>query len=313
MKHIFIVNPAAGAKDSSEEIHNALKKLHQPIDYELYTTKFSGDATEYIKNRLSSTKETLRFYACGGDGTLNEVVNGVIGFENAEVAAFPCGSGNDYIKYYGSAADFSDLSELLNGALTKVDVLKVGNKYAINAVHFGLDSFVLKTMLKVRRVPVLGGKNAYTTGVLAAFVGGMKTLCRLIADGKEIGKEKLLLCTLSNGKYVGGSYKCAPKSLNDDGFMELCHVKPVSRLTFLKLINIYKRGEHLDNPKFEKFLNYTRAKRVELHSEKGIYISIDGELEFITDCTVEVVPLEVNFVLPKALAKNKELQAANQL
>ncbi len=301
MKHIFIVNPAAGACDSTSHVHKVLENLKEKIDYTVYTTRCRADATKYIKSVLESTTEECRFYACGGDGTLNEVVNGVVGFENASVAVFPCGSGNDYIKYYGTAKDFTDIESLIYAPETKVDVLKVCGKYAINAVHFGLDSFVLKTMLKVRRYPILGGKNAYTTGVITAFIGGMKTECELFADDEKIGGDKLLLCTIANGKYVGGAYKCAPNSVNDDALAEVCQVRPVSRFTFLKLMNAYKLGEHLTDPRFNNYINYKRAGKIRITSQKGIYISIDGELEHIKDCTVEIVPQAVRFAVPQKL------------
>ena len=310
MKHIFIVNPAAGAYDSTPVIKKVIEENSPNIDYEIYTTKASGDAARYIKSILASSSQEYRFYACGGDGTLNEVVNGSIGYENASVAVYPCGSGNDYVKYYGTAQDFSDLSSLVCAPTVKVDALRVCNKYAINAVHFGLDSFVLKTMLKVRRFVLIGGKNAYTTGVLTAFIAGMKTACRIFADGMSIGGNKLLLCTLCNGKYVGGSYKCAPLSNNNDGLIEMCYVKPVSRLKFLTLMNTYKKGKHLQDPRFSKHLIYKRVKKVEISSENGIYISIDGELEKIKECTVEIVPNAINFAVPQKLL---EKSTANSL
>jgi len=307
MKHIFIINPAAGAENSTEYIRGLLKKSNLNIDYSIHTTAHSGEATEFVKNTLSASDETHRFYACGGDGTLNEVINGVVGYPNAEVSVFPCGSGNDYVKYYGTADDFSDIKELVNAKSHKVDVLKIGDKYAINAVHFGLDSYVLKTMIKVRRNVILGKKRAYTTGVVAGFIGGMKTFCSLKADGKALAGDKILLCTLANGKYVGGSYKSAPLSLNDDGFIEVLAVNPISRLRFLTLMNTYKKGNHLEDRRFDKYLNYKKAKTVEVSSPSEIPVSIDGELVHLKDFTVEIVPSAVNFVAPDRLTEKKKV------
>ena len=301
MKHIFIVNPAAGAKDSTNFIKDLLQKAELDIDYIIHTTEYSGEATEYIRKTLRESDEVCRFYSCGGDGTLNEVVNGVAGFSNAEVTVFPCGSGNDYIKYYGTAEDFSDIKGLVNANSHKVDLLKIGDKYAINAVHFGLDSNVLKTMIKVRRNPILGKKRAYTTGVVAGFLFGMKTYCSMTADGKKIGGDKMLLCTLANGKYVGGAYKSAPLSLNNDGLIEVLRVKPISRLRFLTLMNTYKRGGHLDDKRFKKYLNYTKAKKIKISAPKEIPVSLDGELVHLKDFTVEILPSAVSFVAPARL------------
>ena len=300
MKHIFIVNPAAGKEDATEFVKASVEKAGIE-NYEIYRTTAPLSATSYIKEVLKDEEQEYRFYSCGGDGTLNEVANGVIGHDNASVTVFPCGSGNDFIKYYGSAEDFSDIKALTTAKNHKIDALKVCGKYAINAVHFGFDTVVLRTMLKVRRKFLIGGNNAYTTGVVTGLLKGMKTYCKLIADGKRIGGDNMLLCTLCNGRYVGGSYKCAPKSLDDDGLIEVCHVNPVSRLKFISLINEYKNGTHLDNPKFEKLVNYVRAKKIKLEADDNFFISIDGELEKIAKCTVEIAEKALNFAVPEKL------------
>lgn len=305
MKHYLIINPAAGSHDPTEEIKAELNSLSEKIDYEMYITNHQGDATEYIKSVLSATDEECRFYACGGDGTLNEVVAGAVGFENASVTAYPCGSGNDYIKYYGSKDDFLSIKALVNGVEKKVDLIKACGRYAINAVHFGFDTAVLKTMLKVRRKFLIGGKNAYTTGVITSLIRSMKTLCSIKADGEIIGNNKMLLATIANGKYVGGSYKCAPRSQNDDGFLEVCKVDTASRLAFIKLVSIYKNGEHLHDKRIAKYINYKRAKKVEVEFDSIGDVSIDGELVNVKKFTAEIVEKAIRFVVPVSLAANK--------
>lgn len=301
MKHIFIVNPAAGKQDATDFVRKSVEALNLDIDYEIYRTAGPKDATKYIKSVLENTTEEVRFYSCGGDGTLNEVVNGVVGYDNASITVFPCGSGNDFIKYYGTFEDFSNLSELVTAKSQKIDVLKAGDKYAVNAVHFGFDSFVLKTMVKVKRKAIIGGRNAYTTGVVTALLKGMRSVCKITVDGKPIDSDRFLLCTLTNGKYVGGAYKCAPRSSNSDGLIEVCHVKPVSRFKFLTLMNAYKNGTHLDDKRFEKYITYLRGKDIQLEGGDDFYISVDGELVKIDSCRVEIMEKVLNFAVPEKL------------
>lgn len=300
MKHIFVVNPAAGKQDATEFVKNAVRSLN--VDYEIYCTKCQGDATRYVEE-LAATGEQYRVYACGGDGTFNEVASGAVEKENISVSVFPCGSGNDYIKYYGTVDDFMNLDSLVNGVDTKVDMMKVHGRYAVNFVHFGFDSACLKTMSKVRRKKIIGGKHAYTTGVVTALINGMKHNCSVKVDGKPIGREKMLLCTVGNGKYVGGKYKCAPLSDNSDGLLEICHVNPVSRLKFLTLIGAYEKGTHLMDKRFEKYVNYSRGTVVEVESGDGkdMHFSIDGELNFAKSFKVEIMKHALNFTVPKKL------------
>ena len=307
VKHIFVVNPVAGERDATESVKSAVSTLG--VEYELYCTKGPLDATEFVKT-LNGDGQQYRVYACGGDGTFNEVAASAVGSDNISVSVFPCGSGNDYIKYYGKFDDFKDLDSLVNGVDTQVDVMKVNGKYAFNFVHFGFDSACLKTMVKVRRKPIIGGKRAYATGVVTALVSGMKHKCRVTVDGEVLGKDKMLLCTVGNGKYVGGKYKCAPMSDNADGLLEICHVNPVSRANFIRLINAYKSGLHLDDPRFTKYVNYKRGKIVEVESLNGgdIHFSIDGELQFAEKFKIEILPGALRFGVPQKLASKLEIK-----
>lgn len=300
MKHIFIINPAAGRENSYEKIERAMQSLGEPIDYELYQTKDRGDAIAYIREYCRTHQEPVRFYACGGDGTLNEVVNGVVGFPHASLGCYPCGSGNDFVKYYGGKEVFYDIPSLIDAEEEYIDLMRVGDRYAINATHFGFDSCVADTMMRVRRKKLIGGRNAYTTGVVVGLFKGMKNECRVYADGELLNPEgQILLCTVANGQYVGGSFRCAPRSLDNDGLLEVCLVRPVSHFTFLTLVNYYKKGEHLDNPKFEKFLEYRRAKTVRIEAPEGFVYSFDGELIAQNAFDVEIVPAAVRFAVPR--------------
>lgn len=299
MKHIFIINPAAGKENSFASVQQALASLKTPTDYELYQTKAPKDATLYIQEYCRRHTEPVRFYACGGDGTLNEVANGVVGFPHASFSCYPCGSGNDFVKYYGGKEVFLDIPALLEAKEEYIDLMRVGDRYAINATHFGFDSCVAKTMSNVRRKKLIGGKNAYVTGVIAGLLVGMKNKCSVTVDGELLDEnEKMLLCTLANGQYVGGTYRCAPRSHNNDGLLEVCFVRPVSHLTFLRLMGDYKRGTHLGNPKFDKYIFYRRGKKIEVQAPEGFVYCLDGEPIACNSFTVEAVPRAVRFAVP---------------
>lgn len=301
MKHIYIINPAAGKSNSFQTIEQELEREYRGrIDYSIYETQAPGDATAYIREYCRTRSEPVRFYACGGDGTLNEVVNGAVGFPHASVGCYPCGSGNDFVKYYGGKKYFLNLKAQLEASEEEIDLMRVGNKYAINATHFGFDSCVAKTMVNVRRKKLIGGKNAYTTGVIVGLFKAMKNKCRVTVDGKLLDPEGvILLCTIANGQYVGGSFRCAPRSVNNDGLLEICLVRPVSHVKFMSLIKYYTEGTHLDNPKFKNILEYCRGKRIEVEAPEGFVYSFDGELILQNKFTVEVAPRAIRFAVPK--------------
>lgn len=300
MKYIFIVNPKAGAGENEKNVRAAIENLPQKENCEVYLTKAPKDAIAYVRERAESEKgESFVFVACGGDGTINEVMNGAAGLENAAVTCYPCGSGNDFVKCFGGSEKFSDLSRLFENETKKIDLLKVGNRFSANVTNFGFDTTVAITINKEREKTGHGNKNAYTKGVVTALIKSMKTECTVIADGETLNPDgKLLLCTAANGQYVGGSFKCAPRAKLDDGLMEVCLIKPISRLRFVKVLKPYTAGEHLDSEDMKDIIVYRRAKRVEVIAKPGFAYSLDGEIIYSDRFTIELVKGAVNFIAP---------------
>ena len=301
MKYIFIVNPHAGAEDNEQNIRNQIAALPNAQECEIYITKAVGDATDYIKSYLEANPdEKVRFIACGGDGTVNEVFNGAVGHDNVSVSCYPCGSGNDFVKVFGGAEKFMDIAALVNAEDKKIDLLKVGDRYSNNVVNFGFDTTVAITINKQREKTGHGGKSAYTKGIVTALLTAMKNKCKVRADGEVLNPDgKFLLCTVANGQYVGGSFKCAPRAKVDDGLIEVCLLKPISRLRFVKILGTYTEGKHLDDEKMQDIVVYKQAKKVEVVAPEGFAYSLDGEIIYENDFTVEVAPKAISFVIPE--------------
>ena len=300
MKHIFIVNTVAGEMSCLDMVKDGISKCEEVIDYEIYTPDSPDDSINFIKNYLESHRdEDVCFYACGGDGTINKVAGGIVGYPNASMTVLPFGTGNDYVKYYGSAEKFKDVCSVIHGEEKLVDIMKVNERYALNSTHFGLDSVVAKAMNKLRRNIIFGKKRAYPFAVVWGFIAGMRNKCIVYADGEQLNTSDILLCTVSNGKYVGGSYFNAPNSLNDDGLLEVCLVKPVARLRFLGLIKYYVAGTHIGNPKFKDIVVYRQAKKVTIEGPEGFCVSIDGEIYKNSHVEIENLQKRIRFVVPK--------------
>lgn len=301
MKYIFVLNPLAGEGKAEGLIREGISKAKQKDDCEIYLTKAMGDATDFVKKWCTEhPEEQVRFYACGGDGTINEVFNGAVGFPNVEVGCYPCGSGNDFVKAFGGAEKFMDIQKLLDAPVQKLDLLKIGDRYSDNVVNFGFDTTVAIQVNEDRAKKGHGSKSSYPKGVIKALLTSMNNSFKVIADGELLNPDgKALLCTVANGQYVGGSFKCAPRAKTDDGIIEVCLISPISRIRFVKLIGSYTAGNHLEDKNFKDIIVYRQAKKVEVIAEDGFAYSLDGEIIYDKHFTVEIAPAALNFAVPE--------------
>lgn len=299
MKHIFIINPKAGGKDATNYIKESLDQFQDTIDYEIYRTKGVYDACEFVKKCCEDYHDELRFYACGGDGTLNEVINGMFGFQNASVTNYPCGSGNDFIKNFGSKEDFLNLHNLLNGESKKIDILKVNDRYAANICNLGFDATVSENFVKFRKKPFIKGHSAYYLSVFYSLLFKMKYQCRIEVDDQVVTDNLILLCALANGKCYGGGFYCAPRAKIDDGLIDICIARHLSRFRFLKMIGKYKKGLHLDDPVVKQYITYLQGNKVKITSPEEITYTIDGENFKDQEIKIEIFENAINFIIPK--------------
>ena len=142
MKHLIVFNAGAGQDNERAEAFRAqIEQSFEGLDYEVYETEGPRAVIPFLKNYLAEHKDTVRVYACGGDGTVHEVVNGMVGFPNAELAILPTGTGNDFVKTYGVMNDVVDqyrsFKPLIEGQPIEIDLSKLqGGLVARNVFEF---------------------------------------------------------------------------------------------------------------------------------------------------------------------------------
>ena len=108
-----------------------------------------------------------------------------------------------------------------------------------------------------------------------------------------------MLCTVANGQYVGGSFKCAPRAKTDDGLLEVCLIRPISRIRFVTILGTYTEGKHLDDPKMQDIVIYRQAKKVEITAPEGFAYSLDGEIIYENKFTVEIAEGILDLAVPE--------------
>lgn len=208
MKHIFIINPTAGKYDSRQRIYEMADHLRSAhgLDVQCILTKKQGHATE-IAQKLCQTGESLRFYACGGDGTVNEVANGIIGYDNAAMSVIPVGTGNDFLKNFGGDMDkFRDAENLWDGPQFPMDAIDVNGRVALTIACSGIDARVARDVHKYSESPILDGKSSYIASLLVNFLfKGIGSHWTVELDGETI-EDDFSLVSVCNGRYYGGGF-----------------------------------------------------------------------------------------------------------
>ena len=313
MRHIFILNPAAGKGNKLGLFEKKLRETAEAkaLSYEIYHTDGVGDATHFVRERCESTSDTLRFYACGGDGTVNEVVSGVVGSENAEVAIVPIGTGNDFVRVLGKYEDFLDIEALLEAEAVPFDVLKWNGKYCVNMMNIGFDGEVAARASRAKHYVPSG--LAYICGVVGEFFKMSSVKFRCVMDGEDLGEKQAQLSLYANGSFCGGGFRSAPYADLHDGLMDVCFIRPVSRLTLIRLIGEYKKGTHMLHKDAAKYFEYYKCSEVKLTFDKPQRVCIDGEIEECETLDLSVHRDAVRIVMPKGAASPYERIAESEL
>ncbi len=298
MKHVFVINPASGSKNHYDDVCNEIDKFLRKEEYVVYKTKGIGDAISFVKEYIETHKnDTIRFYACGGDGTLNEVVNGAVGYQNVEVTNYPIGSANDFLKYFKDK-DFSNLDNLIKGTAVDIDLLKINDRYVVNIFNVGFDAKVVDLQRKIKKFPLLGGSLSYKLGVFLSLFGKLAHKAQITVDDELVFDGQMVLCAVANSICYGGGYYCAPLAKIDDNILDVCFVSKLSVMKFAKIVKVYKNGKHLEDERTKPYVTYKQGTKVKIDLEKPLFYSIDGELGKSKNIVLEVIPKVCRFVIP---------------
>lgn len=293
-RHIFIVNELAGKKKSTQKFFAKIRTLaaQNPL-VEYLPTKQAGDATRLARTEAEKG-DPVRLYFVGGDGTLFEGLNGIVGFDNVEIGCVPCGTGNDYIKEYPEGK-FHDLHAQIEGTARTVDIIRIGEKYAINLCSVGMDAEVAAQMDIFKRWPLLKGRGAYVLSLLYCFFSKIRFPLKIIIDDAETIEGTFLFAVAANARYYGGGFLPAPTAKPDDGHLDFVMVNAVSRARILRLLNRYKEGTALEVPG----LGIQRTgKKMTLSSKVQFAVNMDGECFYANEASFEIVPQAVKFIVP---------------
>lgn len=296
MKHLFIINPAAGQRDRTAEFTAAIAQHCQGLDYEIAVSGKPGDCTA-LARQAAERGEELRIYACGGDGTLNEVVNGVAGYDHVSVTHYCGGSGNDFVRMFSEPAAFCDLQRLLDCEEAEFDLIQCGDRYSLNICSIGLDARIGVAISKYKRLPLVTGSGAYILSLLVNLAKGIHEHYRITIGDEVFDGEYTLVC-IANGRWYGGGFHPVPGAELDDGLLDILLVRAVNLLQVATVIGKYKAGRYQELPELVEF---RRASTVTVMCDDVTPINLDGEALHLQQSVFTVAPCKIRFCYPKGL------------
>ena len=304
MKYRFVLNPAAGKGEGVEALRKEIETRcrEAAVDFEVYLTRGVGDAADYVRRTVAEDPASeYRFFACGGDGTLCEAVNGAVGSgrsENVSVGLIPSGTGNDFVRNFLGQERFFDISAQLNAEAAPIDLIRCNDLYAVNMVNVGFDCEVVVKTAGLKKKKLIPSKVAYIAGLVLTLIRKPGVRGRLSRDGGAPEERRYLLNTYANGAFCGGGFHSNPESRLQDGKIDGLWVNNVSRTRFLSIVGKYKKGEHL-RPQYRRILSHEKVERVDMVFEKETNISVDGEVVRAKELHLSICPGLLNFLIPK--------------
>ena len=304
MKHIFIINPHAGKRDQTSRIYEMadhLREAHGLTCACMLTDRPGGAAA--MARKLAETGEELRLYACGGDGTISEVANGIAGFSNAAMTAIPTGTGNDFLKNFGPDMEkFQDAENLWAGEVFPLDLIACNGRLCLTIACNGIDARIADSVHQYGNSPLLHGRNSYLASVAVNFL--FKPIGRhwKVWLDDEALEDDFALVSMCNGRYYGGGSMPVPEARMNDGVLHTVLIKNIPKATFARLFAPYSAGEYRKLP--QELIRVSTARQVRIQAEEDIVTCLDGECFRSREVVMGLADKRLRFFGPKGCSPN---------
>ena len=292
---LVIVNPAARHGVTADLVPVVTGLLDSQADYTLSLTEHPGHATELAREAHGYDVVV----AAGGDGTVHEVLNGLMQLpagERPALALLPTGSGNDYRRTLGVSTDLpTAVRQLLGGVRARMDLGVVNGVYFANSVAVGLDARVTAKAVELKRTTGWSGLMLYLRALLIVLFRQFHTHDVMLSiDGAEPVRRDLLLVAATNGPTYGGGFKITPQATPDDGLLDMCIIGRVSLVGALIRLPFVVVGHH----GWMRPVTLERHRSVRIESDLPIEGQVDGEVTLASTYAIEVLPNALDVIVP---------------
>lgn len=307
MKYCFIINPRAGTGSFADSLEKNISTVCDAagVSYDIFRSKTVGDTKQYIKQTVEAEEGKIEFVACGGDGTLCEIILSVMKLsskirERVCVGIVPKGTGNDFVSNFDCSDFFCDIAAQLEATDYDIDLLMCNDMYSVNMINIGFDCHVVCKKEELDKKKIIPRKLAYIFSLLITLIKKPGIKMELSRDKKEKTKKNLLLTTFANGAFCGGGFKSNPRASLTDGNIDCIEVANVSRRKFLSLVGDYKKGKHLSE-KFKGIVEHFKCKCADIYFDSDVPVSVDGEIIRTKELHISVEQKALKIMIPKGV------------
>ena len=293
MKIKLILNPTAGRRKAKRAIP-VIKHIFKDrgADFEMGITQRPGEATDL--SREASRRDFRIIVAVGGDGTINEVANGIIG-SSSILGVIPLGLGNDFASVINMPSNLKQACRVIcDGPTREIDVGRINNRYFVNGVGIGFDAWVARESQRIRWFFL--PKLIYLLAVIKMLFR-YKPVSIKISLADTMLERKVLLIALGNGKSSGGGFLLTPEAKLDDGLIDACVIDDVARLKLLIDLPKTLKGTHKSLPYVTTF----KTKKLTIHSSSLLLAHVDGEILESSDYQIEILPRRLKVIAPRQI------------
>ncbi len=270
MFHI-IVNPTGGKGKSLKALEKVKKLLSDAgVEFQIHETEYKGHATE-IARELSRTPDA-KLIILGGDGSFNEVLNGIENFENVTLGLVPCGTGNDFVSASGHPKKIEDaMRVILDGNESYIDFIQLDDRRCLNVLGAGMDVDVL---LKYASMKPFHGKVKYYASLFYVLAHPKWHHMKFTIDGKELGERSVFMIGIGNGKSIGGGIPICPNGVVDDGKLSIVVVNEMKKSRIPIELPGFLKAKHIKKPYTEEF----EGSSVKIEVLDDSQFEADGEI-----------------------------------
>jgi YegS/Rv2252/BmrU family lipid kinase len=298
-----IVNPNAGVRKGQRDWPKIKSLLDESgLSYESVITKHAGDAIELAMHSIVAGYRQI--LVVGGDGTLNEVINGIFLQESVPsnevtIGMITVGTGNDWSRMYHIPHHYRQAIEVVSrghtflqdaGKVTYMDDKEPRERYFVNLAGMGFDAQVAKRTNQ-KKAEGKGGVAAYLVNLLRSLINYQPTIIHVDIDGKKISAPFFSM-GVGIGKYNGGGMMQAPHAVADDGQLAITLIRKVSKLKVVRSIKLLYDGSFIKLPEVTTYF----GKQIQVHGERDIMLEADGESLGTSPFTFSVIPGSIRVI-----------------